>query len=84
MRGKMLWFNNAQDHGLIMTDEGERLAVLGSGFAGGARPLGRCAEAVVTFEVSDSDGTRHAANVEIEPELAPARRARLRSGGFRR
>jgi hypothetical protein len=80
----MLWFNKADDHGFIMTDEGERLAVLGSGFAGGARPVGRCAHTVVTFEVDDSGGTRYAENVVFEPDVA-ARRPRLRGGlGVRR
>ena len=37
MRGQMLWFNEAKDHGFIMTDEGERLAVAGNGFAQGGR-----------------------------------------------
>ena len=83
MRGKMLWFNEAQDHGFIVTDDGERLSVLGSGFAGGARPIGRCAEAVVTFEVDDSGEARRAQNVVFEPQVA-ARRARLRGRGARR
>ncbi len=84
MRGKMLWFNEAKDHGFLMTDEGERLAVPGSGFAGGVRPVGRCAHKVVTFEVADGSGTREAENVVFEPEVA-AHRPRLRSGlGVRR
>jgi cold shock CspA family protein len=79
MRGKMIWFNEKKDQGFIRTDEDERLSVLGSGFAGGARPIGRCADAVVTFDISESNGTRQATNVVFEPE-AVARRARLRSG----
>jgi hypothetical protein len=80
MRGKMLWFNEVKDHGFIMTDEGERLSVLGPGFAGGVRPVGRCAQTVVTFEIDETNGTRHALNVAVEPEVV-TRRARLRSGG---
>jgi hypothetical protein len=79
MRGKMLWFNEVKDYGFIMTDEGERLSVLGPGFANGSRPVGRCAEAVVSFEVNATTGTRQAENVIFEPEVA-ARRARMRSG----
>ncbi len=60
MRGKMIWFNETKDHGFIRTDEDERLSVLGSGFAGGVRPVGRCAEAVVTFDISERSGTRQA------------------------
>ena len=79
MRGKMLWFNERKDHGFILTNDDERLSVLGSGFAGGVRPVGRCAEAVVTFDISELSGARQATNVVFEPEVA-ARRARLRSG----
>jgi cold shock CspA family protein len=82
MRGKMLWFNEVKDLGFILTDEGERLSVLGPGFAGGARPQGRCAHAVVTFEIDEQDGDRQAANVAFVPEVA-ARRARRRSHGLR-
>jgi cold shock CspA family protein len=81
MRGRMLWFNRAKDYGFIMTDEDERLAVAGDGFAPGERPEGRCAEMPVSFEVGESDGVREAQNVVFETEPA-ARRARLRRGGF--
>ena len=80
MRGQMLWFNEAKDHGFIMTEDGERLAVAGNGFAKGEKPEGRCAHKVVIFEVDDSSGERQAQNVVFEPEIA-ARRARMRSGG---
>jgi cold shock CspA family protein len=79
MRGKMIWFNEVKDHGFIMTDEGERLAVAGSGFAPGERPEGRCAQMLVTFEVDDTNGTRQAENV-IFPQEAAAHRPRLRRG----
>jgi hypothetical protein len=83
MRGQMLWFNEAKDHGFIMTDEGERLAVAGEGFAAGERPVGRCAHKAVSFEIDASGETRQAQNVVFEREVA-ARRARLRGGGIRR
>jgi hypothetical protein len=73
----MLWFNEAKDHGFIMTDEGERLAVAGDGFAAGEKPVGRCAHKVVIFEIDEEDGARQARNVTFEPDLAP-RRARMR------
>jgi hypothetical protein len=78
MRGTMLWFNEIKDYGFIRTDEGERLCVLGTGFAAGEKPAGRCADAVVTFEVDDSSGSRQAQGVVFERHVAP-RRARLRS-----
>ena len=80
MRGQMLWFNEAKDQGFIMTDEGERLAVAGDGFAKGERPEGRCAHKVVSFAVDETTGERQAQNVVFEQEIA-ARRARMRSGG---
>jgi hypothetical protein len=82
MRGKMLWFNEVKDYGFIMTDEGERLSVLGPAFANGTRPVGRCAEALVSFQIDDSTGTRQAENVVFEVEAAP-RRARMRGRGLR-
>jgi cold shock CspA family protein len=80
MRGEMLWFNEDKDHGFIMTDEGERLSVLGAGFAGGNRPKGRCAHQVVTFEINETNGTRQAENVNFARDAAAAHRPRLRTG----
>ena len=79
MRGEMLWFNEAKDHGLILTEEGERLAVHGTGFAGGGPPVGRCAQAAVRFDVSEESGARQAKNVVFDTE-SPQRRARARRG----
>ena len=56
MRGTMLWFNEVKDLGFIQTEEGERLSVLGTGFAEGKRPEGRCAEAVVSFDLTSEIG----------------------------
>jgi cold shock CspA family protein len=79
MRGEMLWFNEKKDHGFILTDEDERLAVSGAGFAPGERPEGRCANRAVTFQVNESNGTRQAENVVFDTDPV-ARRARLRGG----
>jgi hypothetical protein len=73
----MLWFNEGKDLGFILTEDGERLSVLGSGFAGGTRPQGRCAHAVVSFEVTEAEAGRQARDVLFVPDVA-ARRARLR------
>ncbi len=82
MRGKMLWFNDVKDLGFILTDEGERLSVLGSGFAEGERPTGRCAHTVVSFVIDERDGERQAQMVTFVQE-ASTRRARLRTRGAR-
>jgi cold shock CspA family protein len=78
MRGQMLWFNEAKDQGYIMTDEGERLAVAGEGFARGERPEGRCAQRVVTFEIEGRSGSRQARDVSFVTDVA-AHRPRMRS-----
>jgi hypothetical protein len=78
MQGQMLWFNEARDEGFIRTDEGERLAVAGTSFAGEERPVGRCAHKIVSFEVDESNDTRQAQNVLFVPDVA-VRRARRRS-----
>jgi hypothetical protein len=83
MRGKMLWFNEVKDLGFILTDEGERLSVLGEGFADGRRPQGRCAQLAVTFEISETNGDRQAENVALVEDASP-RRARLRGRGVGR
>ena len=80
MRGEMLWFNETKDHGFIMTDEGERLAVTGDAFVSGERPAGRCAHRAVTFEIMGSNGSRQAHDVAFVPDVA-ARKPRMRGRG---
>ena len=70
MRGEMLWFNETKNHGFILTDDDERLPVLGEGFSNGERPVGRCAQRAVTFDVDNSDGTRRAKNVAFTRAVA--------------
>jgi hypothetical protein len=82
MQGQMLWFNAAKDHGFIRTEEGERLAVAGDGFAPGERSeaVGSCAEKAVTFEIETSGSSRQARGVAFVQDV-PARRARMRGRG---
>jgi hypothetical protein len=82
VRGKMLWFNEKKDLGFILTDEGERLSVLGPAFKGGKRPEGRCAHMEVEFEIDATGAERQAQNVALV-ELDSPRRARLRGRGVR-
>ena len=79
MRGTMIWFNEEKDHGYISTEEGERLYVAGTGFAGGRRPQGRCAGLVVEFEVTGTNGAREAGECFLVEDAAPPR-ARRRHG----
>jgi len=81
IRGTMLWFNEAKDTGFIRTDEGERLSVPGDGFAGGTRPKGRCARAVVSFELTETAGVRQADNVVLVAEQSPRRARRHHRSG---
>jgi cold shock CspA family protein len=78
----MLWFNAVKDLGAILTEDGERLTVHGSGFTDGKRPEGRCAKAVVSFAVMESEGERHAQEVVLVPD-EPQRRARYRHPSIR-
>ena len=75
----MLWFNQVKDLGELTAETGDRLPVDGSDFAPGERPVQRCAGAVVTFRVTDSDDGARATDVSFVPEVAP-RRARMRHG----
>ena len=78
--GTMLWFNEEKDHGYISTEAGERLYVAGTGFAGGVRPVGRCAGLAVTFRVTRDGGVRQAEETTLLTD-APNQRARRRHGG---
>jgi cold shock CspA family protein len=78
MRGTMLWFNDEKNLGVIVADDGERLAVHGAEFAPGARPNGRCGGTPVAFSVVDGD-ERQASAVTLIAEVAH-RRARRRHG----
>ena len=80
MDGKMIFFNEDDDHGFIRTEEDERLLVRRSGFAGEA-PVGRCGGLEVTFSVQEVDGERQAVDVVIVPE-ASQNRARRRQRGM--
>ena len=82
MHGTMLWFNQAKDLGSIVTDEGERLSVRGSGFADGKRPEGRCAGEAVVFESGGAPDAPEAQDVRFVPVVA-ARRARTRRSTYR-
>ena len=76
MRGTMLWFNADKDAGEIEAEDGERLTVLGSGFAGGTRPGPRCSGIPVTFSVAGDDGSRRAEEVALVPDAAGGRARR--------
>jgi cold shock CspA family protein len=78
VRGKMLWFNEEKDHGYISTEEGERLFISGSGFAGGERLRGRCAGIEVEFTVVGANGERQASECVLVEEAVPYRPRRRR------
>jgi cold shock CspA family protein len=73
MRGTMKWFNEEKDHGYIETEEGERLYIPGTGFAGGKRLRGRCAGIQVEFEVVGVGDSRQASECALVEVVAPHR-----------
>jgi cold shock CspA family protein len=82
MRGTMLWFNEAKNHGFILSEEGERLYVHRDDFLPGEVPVGRCATKPVLFRISERDAQRVAVNVSMEEEQ-DSQRARRRGPGVR-
>ena len=79
MRGTMIWFNEEKGHGYISTEEGERLYVAGSGFAGGNSPKGRCGGLPVEFVIVRGDLQREAEECALVVEETPARARRRQS-----
>jgi hypothetical protein len=85
IRGELRWFNEVTQRGLIRTSEGD-FEVLGSGFAEGQIPVGRCAGTQVEFEVEvegegEGDGTQPRAVRVSVVDFAVGGRARRRSRG---
>jgi cold shock CspA family protein len=75
-RGKMLWFNEVKNYGVIATDDG-RLAVAGSAFED-EPPQGPCSGLVVEFDLEAGDDGPRAERVRLVPEPVAAHRARRR------
>jgi len=78
MRGTMLWFNEDKHHGVITSEDGEKLTVRRSGFVVAA-PEGSCGGTPVEFDVVDDAEGRRAESVRIVSELAQRRARRRRS-----
>ena len=77
MRGEMVWFNEAKEHGFIIDGGGRAPLRARERLRPGAAPVGRCGGRAVTFErVEDKTGMR-AVDVSFVDE-ADARRARPR------
>jgi hypothetical protein len=82
VKGTMLWFNEAKDHGFILTEAGERVYVDRDGFVERAAPVGRCARLPVRLTVSERDGMRIAVDVSLVCDEQHGR-ARRRSSSIR-
>ena len=82
MHGTMMWFNEAKDSGMVLSDDGERFTVRGCDFTDGKRPQGRCAALAVFFE-ANGKGQGTARGVVLVPEAARGR-ARPHHSGMRR
>jgi cold shock CspA family protein len=77
VRGKMLWFNEEKERGVIEGEDGERIAVTGDAFEGGP-PEGRCAGRLVSYDLAEGADEPTAARVSLVEEAIPER-ARRRS-----
>ena len=77
LRGVMLWFNPAKQHGFVRTEDGERLLVEAGGFAPGHELGDRCAGTVVEFErqPAEVEGGYVAMGVKVVDDTS-GRRAR--------
>jgi cold shock CspA family protein len=83
LRGELLWFNPAKQHGFIRTEEGERLLVELAGFAPGHIPGDRCAGTTVEFErqPADVEGVFRAHDVRVVDNDSGRRARSHRRGG---
>jgi hypothetical protein len=79
IRGELRYFNEVTQRGLIRTTDGD-FGVLGSGFAEGQVPVGRCAGVAVDFEVESVETESLAVRVSIV-DLTTGGRARRHSRG---
>ncbi len=55
LRGELVWFNEAEDHGVLETEDGERMEFAGSAF-GEDRPIGRVGGVIVEYHLDESGG----------------------------
>ena len=74
VRGELVWFNETEDHGVLQTEDGERIEFRGDAFAG-ERPQGRVGGLLVEF-MREPFGNG-AAQIRIV-EAGAVRRARRR------
>lgn len=78
LRGKMLWFNQEKNHGVITTAEAERLPVNGGAFEG-EPPQGPCSGLVVEYDLEAGDDGPRAGRARLVPEPVGRRARRRRS-----
>jgi cold shock CspA family protein len=77
LRGKMLWFNEEKNRGVISTDD-ERLPVDGGAFED-APPQGPCSGLIVEFHLETGEEGPRAARVRVIEDAVPRRARRRRS-----
>ena len=82
MKGTLLWFNEVDDIGVIVDDDGAKLPVDGPNFVDGLRPKGRCKGTLVEFQVADVAGESTATEVNVLPESSPRRARRRRPSTY--
>jgi hypothetical protein len=55
LRGELVWFNEAEDHGVLEAEDGERMEFAGSAF-GEERPVGRVGGVIVEYRLDETGG----------------------------
>jgi hypothetical protein len=75
-RGELVWFNEAEDHGVLETEDGERITFHGNAFAGGERPVGRVGGVAVEFRMDETRLVPSEITVIVADAARRARRRR--------
>ncbi len=75
LRGELVWFNEAEDHGVLQSETGERIEFRGDAFVC-ERPQGRVGGTLVEFRLDESGSTAREVVLIAEDTAGRARRRR--------
>jgi len=83
LKGTLLWFNEVNDIGVIVANDGAQVSVPGPEFVNGLRPQGRCRGTAVEFVLRELGGLRTATDVNVLPDPNPRRARQRRPSSYR-